>query len=109
MFLKARLVETDCLIRTLTPLLQLVGWKEHQDDCKTGTLLSIMLSFMTKEYLTFPIEIKVGIKQMYGLQYCFSSIIGNMGKTKADFELSLCSVKTCYFKVRMSQPKRGHS
>lgn len=40
---------------------------------------------------------------------CFSSIIGNMRKTKADFELSACSVKTYYFKVRMSQPKRGHS
>lgn len=32
-----------------------------------------------------------------------------MGKTKADFELSPCSVKTYYFKVRVSQPKRGHS
>lgn len=55
---------------------------------------AIMLSFVTKEYCTFPIEIKVRIKQMNGLQYCFSSIVGNMGKAKADFELSPCSVKT---------------
>ena len=64
---------------------------------------------MTKGCSAYPTEIKVGIKQMHGLQFCFSSTIGNTGKTKADFELSPCSVKTYYFKVRMSQPKRGHS
>lgn len=108
LFLKTSLV-IACLIRTLILLLQLVGQKEHHGDCKTGKKLSIMLSFMAKGYRTFPIEIKVEIKQMHGLQYYFSSIIGNVGKTKADFELSPCSVETYYFKVRMSQPKRGHS
>lgn len=72
-------------------------------------MLSITLSPMTKGYSAYPIEIKVGIKQTHGLQCCFSSIIGNMGKTKSDFELSECSVKTYYFKVGTSRPKRGHS
>ena len=44
---------------------------------------------------------------MQGSPFYFSSVLGNTGKTKADFELSPRSVKTCYFKVRMNQPKRS--
>ena len=40
---------------------------------------------------------------MQGSQFYFSSILGNMGKTKADFELSPRSVETYYFKVGMNQ------
>ena len=64
---------------------------------------------MTAGYSAYSIAIKGGIKQMHGLQSRFSSILRNMGKTKADFELSLCSVKTYCFKVRVSQSKRGQS
>lgn len=86
-----------------------VWLKEHQGDCEKERILSITFPSLAKGCSAFPSGIKVGIKQMQGLQFCFSSIIGNMGKTKADFELSPCSVKTYYFKVRMNQPKRGHS
>ena len=70
-------------------------------------MLSITLPSLAKGCSAFPTGIKVGIKQMQGSPFYFSSILGNMGKTKADFELSPRSVKTCYFKVRMNQPKRS--
>lgn len=73
-------------------------WESNQWNGDTQPLShaggAIMLSFMTKGYCTFPTEMKVQIKQMNGLQYCFSSVVGSMGKAKADFELSPCSVKT---------------
>lgn len=72
-------------------------------------MLFFTLSFMTEGCSAYPIIKMQELKKCMGYSTFFSSIIGNTGKTKADFDLSPCSVKTYYFKVRMSQPRRGHS